>query len=316
MIPVALIRAAGDSSSGSRRILAGLAVVTLFSGVAGCAPAPVAEGQGAAGGQAVAGRQPTAAVDIGLDDLNAVLWVQTAVEYRANSLQAYALAARVLDEALADPGWTAFLGQTEDFEDLPPAIILDIDETVLDNSYYAARLTLDHQTYVEDSWDDWVLQEDATPVPGAVEFINYAASRGVAVFYITNRRAHLEEATRNNLAEIGVSLDESSDRLLLRGEIPAWESSDKTPRWENVAAEHRILMMFGDNMGDFTAAGEGSVAERLAFAEVHRDYWGTKWITLANPTYGSFIGAILDNDFSLSVEQQIERKRQALDPKR
>ena len=316
MIRVALIRAAGDSSGGSQRILAGLTVVTLCSGVAGCAPAPVAEGQGAAVGQAVGGRQPTAAVDIGLDGLNAVLWVQTAVEHRANSLQAYALAARVLDEALADPGWTAFLGQTEDFEDLPPAIILDVDETVLDNSYYAARLTLDHQTYAEDSWDDWVLQEDATPVPGAVEFINYAASRGVAVFYITNRRAHVEEATRRNLTALGIPLDESADTLLLRGEIPEWESSDKASRWETVAAEHRILMMFGDDMGDFTAAAEGSVGERRAFADAHRDYWGTKWITLANPTYGSFIGAVLDNDFSLPVEQQIERKRQALDPKR
>ena len=288
----------------------------LFSVVVGCAPTPVADGQRATGDQVVAGRQPTSAVDIGLDNLNAVLWVQTAVEYRANSLQAYALAARVLDEALADRGWTAFLGQAEDFEDLPPAIILDIDETVLDNSYYEARLTLDHLTYGEDSWNDWVLQEAATSVPGAVEFIDYAASRGVTAFYVTNRRDHVEEATRNNLAEIGLSLDESTDTLLLRGEIPAWESSDKTPRWESVAAKHRILMMFGDNMGDFTAAAAGSVAERRAFADAHRDYWGTKWITLANPTYGSFIGAVLSNDFSLPVEQQIALKKRALDPKR
>lgn len=316
MIRAAASRVAGNSSNSGRRCLAGLALVAVFSGVAGCAPAPVAEDRRAAGGEAAAGRQPTAAVDIGLDNLNAVLWVQTAVEYRANSRQAYALAARVLDEALADRGWTAFLGQTGRYEDLPPAIILDIDETVLDNSYYEARLVLDNAVYSSDTWDTWVLQEAATAIPGAVELIDLAAGKGVAVFFVTNRREHLEDATRTNLGALGIALDESTDTVLMRGENPEWESSNKTPRWATVAATYRILMMFGDSMGDFTAAAEGTVAERRAFAEAHRDYWGSKWITLANPTYGSFIGAVLDDDFSLSVEQQNERKRQALDPKR
>ena len=306
-----------NSFRGGRRVVAGAFSLALMVIFAGCAPAPSADAAsaGGAGQESGAGFAATSG-DVGLDNLNAVMWVQTAVEYRANSLQAYALAARVLDEALADRGWTALLGQTGDYEDLPPAIILDIDETVLDNSYYEARLVLDHDIYGEHSWDEWVMQEASTAIPGAVEFIHAAAGKGVKVFYVTNRRAHLEDATRNNFAAVGLSLDDSRDTLLLRGEIPAWESSDKTPRWEKVATEHRILMMFGDNMGDFTAAASGTVRERQAFAEAHRDYWGTKWITLANPTYGSFIGAVLDNDFSLPVDQQIERKRQALDPKR
>jgi acid phosphatase len=75
-------------------------------------------------------------IEAGIDNLNAVLWVQTSVEYRANSLQAYALAGRLLDDALADPRWTAALEQTGgDYRDLPPAVIVDVDETVLDNSY-------------------------------------------------------------------------------------------------------------------------------------------------------------------------------------
>lgn len=306
-----------NPSRSGRRIAAGAFFLALMVIFAGCAPAPSADAAsaGGAGQESGAGSAATSG-DVGLDNLNAVLWVQTAVEYRANSLQAYSLAGRVLDEALADSGWTAFLGQTGDYEDLPPAIILDVDETVLDNSYYEVRLVLDNAVYSDDTWDAWVLQEAATAIPGAVELIDLAAGKGVAVFFVTNRREHLEEATRRNLTAVGIALDESADTVLLRGENPEWESSDKTPRWATVAAKHRILMMFGDNMGDFTAAAEGSVAERQAFAEAHRDYWGTKWITLANPTYGSFVGAVLDNDFSLSVEQQIARKKQALDPKR
>jgi len=265
---------------------------------------------------ATPGGEPATPAEAGLDNLNAVLWTQTAVEYRATSLQAYALGRRVLDEALADVQWTAALEQTGDFAGLPPAIILDIDETVLDNSYFEARLTIDGEAYSDALWDAWVMQEAATPIHGAHDFLTDAAGRGVTVFYITNRRAHLEEATRANLAAEGFPLSDDVDTLLMRGEIPAWDTSDKTPRRRKVAADYRILLMFGDNMGDFTAASSGTVAERAAFAEAHNDFWGHRWITLANPTYGSFIGAVLDNDYSLSFEQQVAAKKMALDPSR
>jgi acid phosphatase len=111
-------------------------------------------------------------------------------------------------------------------------------------------------------------------------------------------------------------ISEGLDTLLLRGEVAAWETSDKTPRRQAVAASHRVLMMFGDNMGDFTAASDGTVAERDAFAAAHRDWWGTRWITLANPTYGSFIDAVLGEATGAPWEQQVQRKKQALDPKR
>jgi len=254
--------------------------------------------------------------DVGLENLNAVLWVQTAVEYRANSLQAFQLARRLLDDALADPSWTAALEQVGNFGALPPAIILDVDETALDNSFFEARLTLDNEVYSEPLWDAWVLEEAAIPIPGALEFIQYATGRGVTVFYVTNRRAHLEDATRANLEATGFELPDDLDVLLMRGERPEWDASDKTPRRREVASGYRVLLMFGDNMGDFTAASAGTVAERLEFADSHRDYWGSRWIMLANPTYGSFIGAVLDNNYGLSWAQQLATKKQALDPRR
>ncbi len=305
------------SRPGLLRLLVAAVMLPLAAGA--CASTSETRVEGPAGG-ATGGQQarPVAegAVDVGLENLNAVLWVQTAVEYRATSLQAFRLGRLALDQALRDPEWTAALEQSGDFAALPPAIILDVDETVLDNSFFEARLTLDNEVYSEALWDEWVFEEAATPIPGALDFINHAVDRGVTVFYVTNRRAHLEDATRANLEAVGFPLRDDIDDVLTRGEIPAWDGSDKTPRRQKIAAEYRILLMFGDNMGDFTAASSGTVAERRAFADRHGDYWGSRWITLANPTYGSFIGAVLDNDFSLTPEQQIAVKKRALDPLR
>jgi len=288
------------------RIPAPVLLLILGGALAACAPAPSADGPA----------ESVGSIPAGLDNLNAVLWVQTAVEYRATSLQAYELARRAVDDALAEPGWSAALEQTDGFEGLPPAVILDIDETVLDNSFYEARLTLDGDVYAAESWDAWVMEEAATPIPGALDFTTSVADKGVTVFYVSNRRVHLEAATRANLRVHGFPLAEDVDTLLLRGEKPEWDSSDKASRRREIAAAYRILLMVGDNMGDFVSAAQGSVAERRAFADAHREYWSKGWITLANPTYGSWLGAVLDNDFSIPVEQQVEMKKKALDPRR
>ena len=257
-----------------------------------------------------------AAIPPSFEGLNPTLWVQTAVEYRGLASQSYLLARAKLDEGLVDPTWTAALEQTEAFSDLPPAVILDIDETVLDNSPYQARLTLDAQPYTPPTGDGWVNESVADPVPGAVEFCQYAASRGVTVFYVTNRDAHLEDGTRANLERHQLPLQEGLDTLLLQGERPEWEASDKGPRRAEVASSYRILLLIGDNMGDFVSASSGTVAERQAFADQHASYFGTRWITLPNPQYGSWEGAIIDFNFSQPLEQIRRTKIDALAPMR
>lgn len=257
-----------------------------------------------------------AAIPPGFEGLNPTLWVQTSVEYRGLASQSYQLARQRLDEALADPSWTAALEQTDEYFDLPAAVILDVDETVLDNSYYQARLTIDAQLYVPPTWDEWVQEGVATPVPGALEFCQYAASRGVTVFYVTNRAAHLEEPTSANLMQYGFPFQEGVDTLLLRGERPEWDTSDKAPRRTEVASGYRILLLIGDNMGDFVSASSGTVAERKAFADQNASYFGTRWITLPNTQYGSWEGAVLGFDFSRPLEEQRRIKIEALDPKR
>ena len=115
------------------------------------------------------------------ETLFATLWTQTAAEYDALTLQAYRTAERLLELALADSGWTASLEQQSGYENLPPAIILDVDETVLDNSYYQARIILDQQSYDPETWNSWVREARATAIAGVLELTLAASEQGIAV---------------------------------------------------------------------------------------------------------------------------------------
>jgi acid phosphatase len=226
------------------------------------------------------------------ENLNAVLWVQTALEYEASALQAFRLAQMQLDAALADPRWTAAIEQQGDASNLPPAVIVDVDETVLDNSYYQARMIRDNASYASATWDPWVEEARATAVPGAVEFAQYAAKKGVTVFYVTNRTANLEAATRRNLAAENFPLTGTVDTVLVRGERPEWSASAKGPRRAFVAGTYRILLLVGDDLGDFVVDGSGTPEERETRAAAQSDWWGRRWIMIPNPTYGSWERAI------------------------
>ena len=119
------------------------------------------------------------------EELDAILWVQTSTEYQANSVQTYRFA-RFL-KGLKDPHWTAAIEQNGNFEMLPSAVILDLDETVLDNSAFETRRMLNGESYTQQGWLKWVDERRAGLVPGAMEFLQFAHANGVAPLYITNR---------------------------------------------------------------------------------------------------------------------------------
>lgn len=230
------------------------------------------------------------------ENLNAVVWMQTALEYEASALQAYRLAARQLDEALKDPSWTAAVEQTAAASTLPPAVILDIDETVLDNSPFQARMVRDNTAYAEDRWSEWIQEKAAAAIPGAKAFTDYAVKKGVTVFFISNRTAAAEAATRANLEAQGFALDAKIDTVLMRGERPEWATSPKGPRRAHVAASYRILLLIGDDLGDFVVNAAGTPEERRTRTAPNADWWGRRWIMLPNPTYGSWERAVIGAD--------------------
>ncbi|WP_420404453.1 5'-nucleotidase, lipoprotein e(P4) family [Nisaea sp.] len=248
------------------------------------------------------------------DGLNATYWVQNAVEYKANAYALYQLATVRLDQALADTSWTAALEQTGDYQSKPPAVILDIDETVLDNSPYQAWIVEKDKYYSSKTWGPFVESQTSRVIPGSLEFTKYAKSKGVKVIYVSNRKAPGEDATRANLKKFGYPVDEDTDVVLLRGEKEEWKSSNKTPRREAVAAEYRVLLQLGDNLGDFTDENvKGSPSERLETFKKYQAMWGKQWIMFANPTYGSWEGAAINNNWRAPSSEKRAMKHAIMD---
>jgi 5'-nucleotidase (lipoprotein e(P4) family) len=248
--------------------------------------------------------QPQQAAGAAHELLNAVLWVQTSAEYEFTCRQIYRLAERNLDQALADHDWTAALEQTGDYGDLPPAVILDADETVMDNSAFEAMLIEKTEEYNKPLWYAWAEEERAGPVPGATEFLEYARERGVEVFFVTNRDYAIEEPTVRNLRDLfgpGVT----AANVLSRGEAEGW-TSDKSSRRAYVAAGYRILLLIGDDYNDFVFLGEPPLDERNEAARQYSDYWGTKWIMLPNPMYGSWEQALYGYDRNLPRGEKLK----------
>jgi len=247
------------------------------------------------------------------DLLNAVLWMQRSVEYKATALTAFALARIRLDQALADPSWTAApKEQTGAYQSLPPAIVLDIDESILDNSRYQAWMVLKDTTFDPKTWTAFVNTLTSVPIPGALEFARYADGKGVKVFYISNRTAEEEPATRKNLEKYGFPMGGNVDTMLMARKQPDWGSAKGTRR-AFVAKTYRILLNVGDNFGDFVDEFRGTEAERLNVLEQHKDRWGREWIMIANPAYGSFDSAPFKHDFKQSNGDKRKSKRGVLD---
>jgi len=232
---------------------------------------------------------------------SATLWVQNSAEYQALSLSVYNTAAGYLERALKDSYWTAHLPQkNKNIPSLLPAIILDVDETVLDNSAYQARMIKKNSSFDPEAWTRWVREEKAEAVPGAVAFLQRAAQKGVAIFYLTNREAAVEESTRRNLKKLGFPLAEKQDHILTKHERDGW-TSQKIERRAYVAANYRIIMLFGDNLNDFIPATDITQEEREELVRKHSDMWGIKWFILPNPTYGSWESALYNLNDDLST---------------
>lgn len=229
--------------------------------------------------------------DPGLSILNASLWVQTSAEYRASALQLFRNAQRGLDAAMDNPFAKGALEETTNDPAQPPAVILDLDETVLDNTAFEARSIRIHKTYDSKLWKAWVGESAALAIPGAADFLAYAKSRGVTLFYITNRDLDEEPGTRRNLEKLGFPFDPNVDTLLMKGKN-GWTTSDKSPRRAYVAASYRILLLLGDDLNDFIPAADKTVAERAALVDSVRSWWGETFFIVPNPMYGSWERAL------------------------
>jgi 5'-nucleotidase (lipoprotein e(P4) family) len=223
--------------------------------------------------------------------LNADLWMQTSGEYVACCLQTYRLAGEEVERAVKEFQATE-AGVDQSLRGKPPAVIMDLDETVLDNATY--------QTYLYDSGQDFTVENFSTFVtdhhdsirliPGAKQFIDRLDGLDVTILYITDRPEAIRQATIDTLAEWGISTagleDPKSLRLLMANGEPS-----KTSRRDAVRAKYRVLALVGDQLGDFSDEfnpKDGSAAARREAVWEAREHWGSNWFILPQPVYGQW----------------------------
>jgi len=250
------------------------------------------------------------------DSLNATAWFQS-VERDLVFREIYRAAGVQLDAALADPAWDALPkdDRAGDPAALPPAIIVDVDETVLDNSPSQVRQIRAGGEFNEADWAQWVDERVAKPLPGAREFLDAAAAKGVTVFYISNRGAESADATVANLRQAGFPIA-GADQFLGKGTPVAGcvqHGSEKSCRRQLVGRRYRVLMQFGDQVGDFVALPDNSPVGRRAAIAPYLDWIGQRWWALPNPVYGSWETALFGNDRSQPAPARRAAKEAALD---
>lgn len=225
----------------------------------------------------------------------ATLWTQKSGEARAISYQAFNFAKRLLNDSLRKASKK------------PRAIVVDVDETVVDNSPFQAMGILKNTSYPV-GWREWIDAASAKAIPGAVEFLSYASKKGVEVFYVTNRKVIGKEPTLKNLRDLGFPV--KNENVMLRT-----KTSSKKARRDLIRKKYNIVLLMGDNLGDFTELFDiDDLEKRNNLVDSMQKEFGKKFIVLPNAMYGAWEGAVYEGNFRLSPEKKREVRREHLEP--
>jgi 5'-nucleotidase (lipoprotein e(P4) family) len=233
--------------------------------------------------------------------LNGTLWMQTSAEYQALAATTYRQATeRVLAmKKDLDAGKTVLSAAVEqpgcNDRKLKPAVIVDIDETILDNSPMSGELIEERRGWDTGLWDDWVKLRRANFIAGAEDFVARVRLAGVEVFFVTNRKASEEADTLKDLLPMVVTdgqLLASAEKDEDSGE--EW-TSEKKSRRATVARKYWILALVGDDLADFIPGVRSDVTpdERVGAMKQYVDRFGEQWFLLPNPIYGSWESAVV-----------------------
>lgn len=225
----------------------------------------------------------------------ALVWFQTSAECRALYYQAFNAARLALDNDLRSNTYSR-----------KRAIVFDIDDTILDDSPHSVMLLKANKLFPY-RYDEWIEAAQEEALPGALEFAQYASSRGVEIFYISNRTTKMLNATVRNLKSAGFPQAEESHVLLMG------DDSSKESRREAVAAAHEIVLLLGDNLNDLSSVFENrSIAGRFAETDKARARFGSRYIVLPNPVYGAWESAVYDNKSNLSEDEKDAKRKSVL----
>ena len=227
------------------------------------------------------------------------LWFQNSLEAQQLYVQSYELAKiKMMANEIKEKG------------KLPSAVVLDIDETVLDNSAFEARLVQNDENYSPQGWAKWVNEANAPALPGAVDFINFAQKNDVDVFLISNRKEELLSPTLANLQKVGIKI--AQDHVLLKT-----ETSNKDARRAKVNNTHQVILYIGDQLTDFASIYDSPQDVTMlpkAKKDSLQDLLNQEFILLPNPMYGTFEQAVYPQSH-LSDEEKSKARKKALNTK-
>lgn len=225
----------------------------------------------------------------------AVNWFQQSGEYQALTWQAFNSATLAFDASAKTVKG-------------PRAVIVDLDETMLDNSAYSAWQARYGQPFSDKTWSGWVQARQALAVPGAVPFAQYVNAHGGTMFYVSNRSVKDATATKDNLRALGFP-GVSDKTLLLQS-----DSSNKQARFDAIKASgYTVVLYIGDNLNDFGGATwhKDNAARRQFVADNHARF-GTQLIVLPNPLYGDWESGLAPNYNKLTPQQKLQVRDESL----
>ncbi len=235
--------------------------------------------------------------DLNEQVLMGLVWMQTSAEYRELCYQAFNLAGMAVEKAVS----AAKKG------DKPLAVISDLDETLIDNGAYDGGLIQKKVSFSGKTWQEWMQAAQATAIPGAVDFLNAAAQKGVVIFYVTNRDMAGLPGTVKNLSVLGFPFADTK-HVMVR-----IDASDKQPRFDAVGKDFNVILYMGDNANDLPTGTYGKdMKERNAIVDQNKDQFGIRFIVLPNPVYGDWERALAPNYQSLTPWGKSEARKAQL----
>lgn len=238
-------------------------------------------------------------------------WLYGSGEAAATSIQAYhAFRDHVLAAVRARPAESVVLAEGSTLDrpsfqpcgDRPLAVILDADETVLQNLGYEYDESLNGRTYDQARWNRWEATgaDAVAPIPGAVTALRAIREAGVTVIFNSNRMAANAAANGAAIEGAGLGPARHGETMFLQGDVAP--GSAKDPRRAAIAARYCVVAMAGDQLGDFSDLFNTrslSVPDRRRAASSGRfaTLWGNGWFMLANPVYGPSLRGNFDDVF-------------------
>jgi 5'-nucleotidase (lipoprotein e(P4) family) len=245
-------------------------------------------------------------------NIGGIVWYQRSGECRALYYQAYKMADMALDEYL----------KAKHEGEKKPAVVVDMDETILNNSPISAYWAKNNQNFKPELWEKWVKEEQSAALPGAIEFLNKAVAKGFEVFYVTNRYEKLRKET----VEILQKLKEKDEPFRGFPEVDndhvyfrqAGTPDNKEPNRKKIMKNYRIVLLVGDDLNDLSEAYFGkSNDQRVQQVEKDKDSFGTRYIILPNPMYGDWDSSLAYGKENTGSDMGSKRKEalKAYEPK-